>query len=38
MYFKDKAYYVNKTKNGLGLFATAIILDVIIALSVILVV
>lgn len=32
MYFKDKAYYVNKVKNYLGLALTAIIVDIALAL------
>lgn len=32
MYFKDKAYYVNKVKYYLGLALTAIIFDAFIAL------
>ena len=32
MNFKDKAYYVNKTKNILGMVLVAVILDAIVML------
>ena len=33
MNFKDKAYYVDKTKNFLGLLLSAIIVDAVIMLG-----